>query len=225
MLAIPEQIKIIGLIETSQKSKRKTFLEGVCGERKEGKGRGEGEEREGVYFWRNVMSRVGKLKQRLASGVSKNIQIRGKKEGKKGGKTARWSTWLWKPRKRKGLQNRGEIFWRQESCFWISKKIDEKWGGKNNIDEKISPIHSAPLPISSPFSYRMSKNNMVMLLPKKNISVPSQNDASDLPKEFVHLPFSFIFKNPYPKAIHGSFFQPQKEWVRYGSSALHHCIS
>lgn len=91
-----------------------------------------------------------------------------------------------------------ENFRRQESYLWVSKRVDEKieWENKNDNDGKIinhslrSTLHKLP------FSYRMSENDMVMLFPKKNISVPQHNDASQIPKEFVHLQISFIFQNP-----------------------------
>lgn len=142
----------------AQIRKRKTFW---------GESAGRDEER-GVCFWRYVR-RVGKLKQRLASGVSKIIRM-GKK---KGDKATRWSTRLWKLWKSKNLQKRGESFWRQESYLWVSKKVDEKreWGNKNDNDEKIinHPLRSTLHKL--PFSYRMSEHDLVLLFPKKNISV------------------------------------------------------
>lgn len=106
-------------------------------------------------------------------------------------------------------------FWRQESYLWVSKRVDEKreWGNKNDNDWKIinhslrSTLHKLP------FSYRMSENDLVMLFPKENISVPPQNDASHLPKEFVHLQISFILKTP-TKSHSGFIFSPPKRISR-----------
>lgn len=65
-------------------------------------------------------------------------------------------------------------------------------------------------PHELPFSYRMSENNMVVLFSKKNASVPSHKDASHVPKEFDHFPFSFILKIPTQKPFMFHYIKPKK---------------